>query len=284
MPKIPEPAKYVPGILKKPFSTNKRRALSIALIVFAAIELASLSLQATRFEIFLQIGGFVGFATPIMIYYYMRLHHASVRESKFPQLLDDMANNLEIGLSLPATVELVKTNNYKSLTKPVRDMHKQMTWGVPFAEAFEDMCNSCDSRLIKKSGEEILSTLKAGGILSKILRGVSTSMNEYEEVAKQRKGEMYEQILTGYMVFFIFLGIIVVLTTNLVPMLKNSPFGQASASPQEYFQALFQFCIVQAICIGLITGEMSEGSIKAGFKHCLVLTITTLVIFAVFSV
>ncbi|MFN6992553.1 MAG: hypothetical protein ACK4MM_07540 [Fervidobacterium sp.] len=41
----------------------------------------------------------------------------------------------------------------------------------------------------------------------------------------------------------------------------------------------FSMVIVQAICGGLVAGQISEGSIKAGIKHSLILLVVTFGIF-----
>ncbi|MBW6451863.1 MAG: type II secretion system F family protein [DPANN group archaeon] len=49
-----------------------------------------------------------------------------------------------------------------------------------------------------------------------------------------------------------------------------------------YFKSLFfMMALIQAIGSGLISGEMSEGSVKAGVKHCLILGIVTVSIFMI---
>lgn len=64
---------------------------------------------------------------------------------------------------------------------------------------------------------------------------------------------------------------------------KVSTPGEKLTSRQLcYFKSLFFFmAFVQSIGSGLISGEMSEGSIRAGVKHCLILGVVTVGVFMI---
>lgn len=248
--------------------------LLVIIFTFSRLFIAVPS-QYSLFEIMIFVGAFF----PLMIYSVIHYRVIKIKESMFPMFIEDIGNNLEIGVSLFDTVEMLTKNNYKSLSKDITEMYKEMTWGRNFSDAFRDLCMNSGSNLIRKSGLEIISTLDSGGSLSKVLLGVATSMKEYQNVLRERKGEIYEQVITGYMVFFIFLGIIIVLITQLLPFVKTSPLGVPSATPEEYKRVLFHFSIIEALCVAFVTGQMSEGSIRAGFKHVLILLTATVIAF-----
>ncbi|NYZ79862.1 type II secretion system F family protein [Candidatus Micrarchaeota archaeon] len=247
-------------------------------IIFLALRLfAATPNQKPLFEIMMIVGALF----PVMIYSLIVYGSMKSKEAAFPTLIGDIANNLQIGISLVDTIEILTKNNYKALTKDVRRMYRQITWGVTFSDAFRQLCENSHSSLIRKSGDEIISTLDSGGELSKVLAGIATSMKEYQSVMRERRGQVYEQMLTGYMVFFIFLGIIYIIVNQLLPFVKVTPLGTPSAPAEVYRQVLFHFCLIEAVCIAFVTGEMGEGSITAGFKHVLVLVTATVILFSI---
>jgi flagellar protein FlaJ len=222
----------------------------------------------------------ISLVAPVMIYSFLGYSKAKAKEVEFPSFLLDIANSLEIGMSLPSTMESLTHNNYKTLSGEAKKMHIQMTWGENFAEVFERVAEDSGSELIEKTGHEVLATVNAGGELSKVLKGVANSMQDYQDILRERKSQMYENMMTGYLVFLIFLGIVFVLMSQLVPLIQVTPLGVPSATPAEYKIVLFNFTLVEALCIGLIVGKMSEGSITAGFKHMLILATLTVLTFA----
>ncbi|MEM0372248.1 MAG: type II secretion system F family protein [archaeon] len=261
-------------------SKQTKIVLLISLSIVLAFLLIRLFVAAPSQVPLVEMMMVVGALFPPMIYSLVSYRVMKSKEEAFPSFLADISNNLQIGISLFDTVELLTRNNYKALTGDVKKMHRQMTWGRSFSDAFKELCENSNSQLIKKSGYEIISTIDSGGELSKVLMGVSLSMKEYQNVMKERKAQIYEQTITGYLVFFIFLGIIYVLITQLLPFVKTTPLGTPSATPETYKQVFFHFCLIEAVCISFVTGAMAEGSITAGFKHVLVLVTATILVFA----
>jgi len=84
-------------------------------------------------------------------------------------------------------------------------------------------------------------------------------------------------MVTGYIVFFVFLLVLVLLVRYLLPALTfsgSSTFmtgGTEQLSSGEIvanYRSIFQWLVfVQSVFSGLVIGRLSEGELKAGFKH-----------------
>ena len=83
--------------------------------------------------------------------------------------------------------------------------------------------------------------------------------------------------------------ILVILQVFLIPNLviqseEVTVLSQATApipSPEIFNQSFTMFILVQGVFAGLATGKMSEGSIVAGFKHSVILTVIGYGLFSV---
>jgi hypothetical protein len=128
-----------------------------------------------------------------------------------------------------------------------------------------------------------------------------------------------QHIMIMYAIFFMFLGISLLIIFVMVPMLETqsnlgggfqnqfvftnpcasqaalvfpcAPYTGVAAtmglSPESigsYYVSLFFFSlIIQGLFVGLITGQLGENSVTAGIKHSLIMVFVTVAIFLFFS-
>ena len=94
------------------------------------------------------------------------------------------------------------------------------------------------------------------------------------KIRKERFSAIYNQMLTGYAVFFMFVGVLIVLKSYLVPSLFS--FGTTVAGIEDinsFYNMTFQWLIIiEGFFSGLVVGKMANGSLAAGIKHSLILT------------
>ena len=95
-----------------------------------------------------------------------------------------------------------------------------------------------------------------------------------------KRSTMLQHLGVIYVVFFVFLGIIVTLHQILLPILFLQRFGvfsgvsfrPADILDAAYFKNLFLLMtMVQAVCLGIIAGQITEDKLIAGFKHALIM-------------
>jgi flagellar protein FlaJ len=97
-------------------------------------------------------------------------------------------------------------------------------------------------------------------------------------------------MMTGYIIFFVFLGVIISLELFLLPSIsKSTPIGlqQSSIPPEEIaagFRDIFRNLIfIQGLFAGLSVGKMAEGAMIAGVKHSLIMMTAGGIIFYLFG-
>jgi flagellar protein FlaJ len=143
---------------------------------------------------------------------------------------------------------------------------------------------------IRRSVSTIIETYKVGGKISDTLRAIGQSLIEINKIRQERSASVQSQLVTSYMIFFIFIFILLILKSFLLPsfgsmQMSPSLMGEEEKSPlvpsELYTQTFINFILVQGFFAGLATGKMAEGSLIAGLKHSIVLIVIGYTVFSI---
>lgn len=230
----------------------------------------------------LNVVGMLTILGPILVIKYRQYSRRHELERQFPNFLRDVVEGTRAGMSLPQAIKNTKTNNYGELTPYVEEMAAKLEWGIPFEHVMEDFAKQTSSQVVQRSVSTIIQTYRAGGNVSNVLETIGNNLNEIRRLRKERESQIYGELVTGYIVFFVFLLVLVVLVRYLLPSLTFAGGGtglgavdvgglSAEEMTQKY-RPIFQWLIIiQAVFSGMVIGRLSEGELKAGGKHVAVL-------------
>lgn len=227
----------------------------------------------------LNILGILIIIGPILVVKYRQYSKRHVLEEQFPNFLRDVVEGTRAGMSLPQSIQNTRNNNYSDLSPYVDEMGAKLEWGIPFETVMESFGRKTHSQIIQRSVSTIIQTYRAGGNVSSVLETIGSNLNEIRQLRKERESQVYGEMVTGYIVFFAFLLVLVVLVRYLLPALTFSNIGVdtgtaglSSGDIVNNYRSVFQWLVaVQSIFSGLVIGRLSEGELKAGGKHILVL-------------
>ena len=111
---------------------------------------------------------------------------------------------------------------------------------------------------------------KSGGTIHTVLDAVVETTQGIEKIKKERSASIYAQMINGYIIYFIFLGVMIGISSFLVPAFQ---VGESEGELQAVLPELFRnLVIIQGIFAGIAVGKMAEGTFIAGAKHSLALT------------
>ena len=80
-------------------------------------------------------------------------------------------------------------------------------------------------------------------------------------------------MVTGYFIFFLFLGIMITMAKVLIPAFITEGQGGVE-NVKTFFTEIFRnMVVIQGIFAGIGIGKMAEGMVSAGIKHAFVLSI-----------
>ncbi len=220
---------------------------------------------------------------------YRKYQRISQMEDNYPEFLRDLLQGVRAGMSLPQAVQNVDAGGYGALDDEIQKMSSQIEWGVPFKQVLENFADRSNSDLIHRSTDTIVQAYESGGDVEEILESVGDNIRSVQQLKEQRQSELYGEMITGYIVYLIFIGILIALTNFLLPNLVQATEsmggnmnmmgmgfgGGGGSSLQEnitLYEAWFERLVyLQAIFTGLVVGKLAEGNIQGGFKHSAIL-------------
>lgn len=233
------------------------------------------------------IGGLIAVVPPLLLLY-SRYGMAKEIEEQFIVFIADLTEAMESGMTLPMALKYCSKRDYKSLTPYIRSMASQVDWGIPFRKALHIFAGKIDSLPVKRAITTIIETYKVGGKITDTLNAVGKSLIEISKIKSERSASVHAQIMTSYLIYFVFIFILVVLQTFLIPALSPGEIAGISATPigampsgDIYSQSFINFIIIQGFFAGLATGKMAEGSVIAGLKHSVILIAVGYTIFSI---
>ena len=237
------------------------------------------------FEMVNLVGGLVA-VVPSLLLFYSRFREKKEMEEQFLVFVGDLTQAINSGMTLPLALQSVGQKEYRALSTYVQSLAAQVDWGIPFQKALTIFAQKTKSLSIRRAVETIVQTYKVGGKIADTLNAISESLLTLEKIRKERSVSVHSQIITSYIIYFVFILILVILQIFLIPSLLPSSLqglGGTTITPlQEVFsQSFINFIIIQGLFAGLATGKMAEGSIVAGFKHSLLLIVIGYTIFSI---
>lgn len=237
-------------------------------------------------------------AAPFMI----NLLKESEKEEDISRLFLEFSRNLAestvTGTPISKSIINISKKNYGALTPYIQKMANQIRLGIPVSIAMQNFANELDNKTIRRAVSLIREAEKAGGDIDYILESVANSISETEKLKKERKTAVFSLIVQGYLIFFIFIGIMLVMQFKILPLTYGAQsagnlfsgsssltsigtgisVGGGGFSANEISNMFLYLLLVQGFFAGLTIGKLSEGSLKAGIKHSFILTITALLV------
>ena len=214
-------------------------------------------------------------------------------EERYPSFLRDLAEALASGMTLVQALKHVSQIDYGPLSPFIRKLYTWLSWGVDFSKAFEKYNEFFKNNpTIVRANYIILEAYREGGNMEKVLETVANDLESIKELDKLRKSYVLQQVMVLYVIFFIFIGLIVMLKFVLQPMITQqitlkSVQGIFGMSTQTLDLKSFKITsalavIIEGIIIAFVIGVAETGKVSSGLKHLAITLTTSLVIALLF--
>ena len=211
----------------------------------------------------------------------------------FLEFSRNLAESVATGTPVSKSIVNMRNKNYGVLTLNITKLVDQIVLGIPVERALETFASDVGSKVISRAVALIREAERAGGEIDYILESVAKSISEVDKLKKERKAAVYSLVVQGYIIFFIFIGIMLVMEFQILPLagsaggigkftiegLAATTSDQTAVVNVQELSSPFLFLLVtQGILAGLTIGKLSEGSIKAGVKHSFIMAIAAFLI------
>ncbi len=206
-------------------------------------------------------------------------------ELKFLEFVRSLVETVRSGVSIPQAIIHVSNVNLGALTPYVKKLSHQIEWGYPLHDALTIFANDTKNPVIKRAVAIVIEAEKSGGDMGSVLDAVTQSVFEIKKVKEERKSNSYTQTIQGYIIYFFFVLIMIVMQVYLIPQLSavGGEVGQGlgtigigglgAGSTLEFGPIFIATIVVQGLFAGLMLGKFAEGDYKSGFKHSLIMVI-----------
>ncbi|WP_251343206.1 type II secretion system F family protein [Haloplanus halophilus] len=219
-------------------------------------------------------------------------------ERAVPDFLDRLASVNEAGMTVVESIERVAGTDLGGLEEEVDRTWRDIRWGADAADALRRLAVRTRARMVSQAVTLITNAMNASGDIAPVLRIAADEAQETRRLRRERRQEMLTYILVIYISVFVFLGIIAALTVAFIPAVQqaagpsvttpsNAPsvgltgaFTGTEVNTGAYELLFFHISAIQAVCSGLIAGQLAEGGIADGVKHATGLLALTYLVFA----
>lgn len=226
--------------------------------------------------------------------YFRELQRQKELEIKFLEFIRSLVSSVRSGLPISKAILHVSDEDFGALSPHVRKLSNQIEWGIPLHQALLTMASDTKNQMMRRSVSIVIEADKSGGDIESVLESVSQSVYGMKQLKDQRKSEIHSQVVQGYVVFFIFVAVMLMMQLWLAPQLTvldteqineedagsiGAVFGTNGDGESVDLDKIFFFLVViQGFFSGLTIGKFSEGSLKTGLLHSLVMVTTATLI------
>ncbi|MGB0653239.1 MAG: type II secretion system F family protein [Thermoplasmatota archaeon] len=274
---------------RSPEETFRLALMSAGWIVAAAAGLMAILTGAgfmpwhTRFATDWGIVGLLAVAGPYAVVFNQRLRRRAELDRSFPELLRDLAESARVGITLPRALVVASGGDYGHLSPEVKRMAKEVQWGVPFGRALERFAERADTPLIRRSVNLVVEAQRAGGNVVDVLSAAASDAQELHQIVEERQAQMGLYRVVTAIAFFVFIAVVLVLSSQFLPAFKEAVGGSAQGQQVgglnfrdfeiDDFNTLFlHAAVIQAVGGGLVGGLLARGHPAAGLGQVVVLT------------
>ena len=189
-----------------------------------------------------------------------------------PDLLRSIVQAQKTGMTLPQALEEASKRKYGPMTKELRKMVAQMSWGVSFEHGLQSLGKRVDTSLMRQSIPLILEAQRSGGQIEKVFEPLEEFVQKTLTFDNERKTQTRPYLAIIYVAFFVFLFTIIMLFKSFFVDAVDFELSQFELmSTDEARRIFFHMNAIQGFFGGLVAGKMGEGTVGGGLKHSVIL-------------
>ena len=230
---------------------------------------------------------------PYSFFEYSKVRRINKIEKHLPEFLRDLAENGKSGMPLHMAIRTAARGKYGELTKEIKKMSTQISWGASTQEVLIKFSERVKTPLVERSVALIIEASNSGGGVADVLTIASNDIRELQILKEKRKIEMSTYTSIIYISFFVFLSVVLVLTTTLMPKMADAnravptdgnlvsgvTVNTASTGILSELQFIFLCAaVVQGIGDGLAAGVICDGKFVTGLRHSFIMVLIGFVI------
>jgi len=216
-------------------------------------------------------------------------------EQDFTDFLFELSELVRGGIDPIKSTITLSQGSLGSITKPVQVVAKQMEIGFTFEQAMRNLAASLKSPLIDRYIDLVIQASYSGGAVANLIQRASADMGTFLNIEKEKRAGLSQYTLVLYTGQVILIALSAILVVQFLPDLgaitllgstsfTGSLLGKADIGNVPLERDLYLLVVVNGFLGGLVIGKISEGKLKHGLKHALVLVFIAFVAWTLFVV
>jgi len=268
----------------------------IGIISGSVIIALSFLFWGTKFFFFLFWFGILTGATPFVFTSIQENRISKEKEEMFLEFTRNLVESVKTGTPISKSIINMKDKPFGVLSENIKKLANQISIGIPLRAALEIFAEDLKNKTISRTIILIGQAEKAGGDIGGILESVAKAVTMSDKLKKERKAVISTLTVQGYIIFFVFMVIVLVMQFYIIPMITGianlgslgtgdiSTVGTGTTTAIDVSKAFLYLLIIQGFFSGLTIGKLAEGEIKAGIKHSFALMVLAFLISAVANI
>jgi len=232
--------------------------------------------------------------------YELQKRQARTIEKSIPDFLDRFASVNDAGMSIVESFKRVKDSDLGALSEELERTWEDIRWGSDVETALKRMDRRINSPMVTRAITLSANAMETSDDIAPVLEIAADEARSAQVLSRQRRQTMLTYLVVIYVAFLVFLGIMAALMISFIPAIEDviaqmaestdgtqAPGGIGLVGDTDdiniagYETLFFHVTVVQAICSGLVAGQLGQGSIKDGVKHATIMLIITYIVFTV---
>jgi flagellar protein FlaJ len=167
----------------------------------------------------------------------------------------------------------LRSRDYGRFTPYLRDVAKQVGWGVPLGEIFQRFARGMKNWFALISMYLLTESIEVGGGMPETLEALASYAETLEQVEREKRATLRPLILMPYVGALIITVVVIVLVGFMGSLMR---FAGQAISEAQLTNMFMPPVILNSYIMGLAAGKISSERVAAGFKHALLLTLSNL--------
>lgn len=215
------------------------------------------------------------------------------KEEMFLEFTRNLVESVKTGTPISKSIMNLKDKSYGVLGENIKKLANQISLGIPLNMALQVFAKDVNNKTVSRTIILIGQAEKAGGEIGEILEAVAEAVSISDKLKKERKAAISTLVVQGYIIFFVFMIIILIMQFQILPMvsgiaelgsLSSGSFGVGGIASGEVIDqgdisnSFLYLLLIQGFFTGLTIGKLGEGGLKAGIKHSFALMLISFIV------
>ena len=230
---------------------------------------------------------------PLSIFHEIKSRRKRKLENSFPDFMKKLASTNETGMTLRDSIRLMAKSDTDTLSREIRKIWRDIFWGLEINDALIRFANRLRTQVVTRSLSLITKANESSGDIGEVLMVAARDAASEQGMKRERAMSMMIYIVIIYISFFVFVGVIFVISTTFLSEMAaageqmaasgSSSGGFLGSFDLEAYTRLFKHAsIIQGLSSGLMAGAMGEGNVMSGLKHSTIMIAIGYAIFTLF--